>query len=154
MYLFPNLRNVYEALESTVSFIWQLDFYHFLLLLGLFLLLALLYIVQGDLLRHLTSYTVVLLGMNLVLQEEWRCANPVINHAQIFSTCGCLNTYFPSITLIWNKIVSFFFMPESFDLIKMKAAACSPLQKWCHRKSRTFLTFSLSPNFAHPCWGI
>lgn len=70
MYLFPNLRNVYEALESTVSFIWQLDFYHFLLLLGLFLLLALLYIVQGDLLRHLTSYTVVLLGMNLVLQEE------------------------------------------------------------------------------------
>lgn len=70
MYLFPNLRNVYEALESTVSFIWQLDFYHFLLLLGLFLLLALLYIVQGDLLRHLTSYTVVLLGMNLMLQEE------------------------------------------------------------------------------------
>lgn len=70
MYLFPNLRNVYEALESTVSFIWQLDFYHFLLLLGLFLLLALLYIVQGDLLHHLTSYTVVLLGMNLMLQEE------------------------------------------------------------------------------------
>lgn len=70
MYLFPNLRNVYEALESTVSFIRQLDFYHFLLLLGLFLLLALLYIVQGDLLRHLTSYTVVLLGMNLVLQED------------------------------------------------------------------------------------
>lgn len=70
MYLFPNLRNVYEALEGTVSFIWQLDFYYFLLLLGFFLLLTLLYIVQGDLLCHLTFYAVVLLGMNLMLQEE------------------------------------------------------------------------------------
>lgn len=34
MYLSPIFRNVYEALENAVSCIWQLDFYHFLLLLG------------------------------------------------------------------------------------------------------------------------
>lgn len=34
MYLSPIFRNVYDALESAVSFIGQLDFYHFLLLLG------------------------------------------------------------------------------------------------------------------------
>lgn len=73
-----------------MSFIWQLDFYNFLLSLRV-PFYYLLYTVQGDLLQH---FTVALLDVNLMLQEECRYVNQVINHAQIF-----VSSFFPRVVV-------------------------------------------------------
>lgn len=69
MYLSSVFRNVCEGSGSAVSSIWQLDFYHFLLLLGfLFKTCFIIYCMRRPALLF-TFFTVALLGINLIQKE-------------------------------------------------------------------------------------